>query len=92
MVAAQTKVAKRSGLTARRPEGKDIFWQKVYAPVYYRLPMSLRNKVVAAMPGSHRQTWHDPAQAAGPAASVTRSWSLPAADATPDPAATPTTS
>ena len=44
------------------------------------------------MPGSHRQTWHDPAQAAGPAASVTRSWSLPAADATPDPAATPTAS
>ena len=74
MTAAKTKVAKRSGLQSRPPEGKDVFWQKVYAPVYYRLPMAFRDKVVAAMPGSHRKTWHTPAQVSGPAASLRGPW------------------
>jgi hypothetical protein len=74
MTAAKTKVAKRSGLQSRPPEGKDVFWQKVYAPVYYSLPISLRDKVVASMPGSHRKTWHTPAQVSGPAASLRGPW------------------
>jgi hypothetical protein len=45
----------------------DIFWQKIYAPVFYALPYALRAKVANTMPGSHRQTWHTPEQAKGPA-------------------------
>lgn len=74
MTAAKTKVARRSGLQARSPEGTDVFWQKVYVPVYYRLPIALRDKVVATMPGSHRRTWHTPAQVSGPAASLLGPW------------------
>ena len=74
MVAAQAKMARRNGLVHSPPKGTNLFWQKVYAPIFYRLPVAFRNKVAAAMPGSHRQTWHKPAQADGPAASVTRSW------------------
>lgn len=77
MVAAKTKVARRSGLRARPPEGKDLFWQKVYSPVYHALPIVVREKVVAAMPGSHRRTWHTPAQVSGPAASLLGPWSSP---------------
>jgi len=44
----------------------------VYAPVFYTLPVRLRDRVAAAMPGSHRRTWHRPAQASGPAASLVR--------------------
>jgi hypothetical protein len=73
MIAAQTKVAKRYGLApSPQPKGGGLFWQKVYAPVFYALPVRLRDKVAASMPGSHRRTWHRPAQAAGPAASLVR--------------------
>ena len=67
LVVAQAKVARRNGLIPTTPHGIDIFWQKVYAPVFYRLPLSLRTRVANAMPGSHRQTWHQPPQASGPA-------------------------
>jgi hypothetical protein len=74
LASAKTKVATSRGLPSRRPHGKDVFWQKVYAPVFYRLPIPLRDKVVAIMPGSHRQTWHQPAQVSGPAESIRRQW------------------
>jgi hypothetical protein len=67
LVVAQAKVARRNGLTPPSPKGMDIFWQKVYAPVFYALPYALRAKVANTMPGSHRQTWHTPEQAKGPA-------------------------
>ncbi len=67
LVVAQAKIARANGLTPPRPRGADVFWQKVYAPVFYALPYSLRAKVANAMPGSHRQTWHTPAQHQGPA-------------------------
>lgn len=71
MTAAQTKVAKRYGLAPPpRPKGGDVFWQRVYAPVFHTLPVRLRDKVTQSMPGSHRRTWHRPAQASGPAASL----------------------
>jgi hypothetical protein len=73
MTAAQTKVAKRYGLEPPpRPSGGDLFWQRVYAPVFYALPVGLRDRVAATMPGSHRRTWHPAAQASGPAASLVR--------------------
>lgn len=76
LTAAQTRMAVRSGLPIRKPKGKEVFWQKVYAPVFHRLPAPLRDKVIEVMPGSHRRTWHHPAQASGPAASVIKAWPL----------------
>ena len=70
LVVAQAKVARANGLVPPRPRGGDIFWQKVYAPVFYLLPFSLRTKVADALPGSHRQTWHTPPQVKGPAISA----------------------
>ncbi len=67
LVVAQAKVARRQGLVAPKPKGVDVFWQKVYAPVFYALPYSLRARVANAMPGSHRQTWHTPPKGQGPA-------------------------
>jgi len=67
LVVAQAKVARKHGLTPPRPHGVDVFWQKVYAPVFYLLPFTVRDKVANAMPGSHKQTWHTPPQAQGPA-------------------------
>ena len=67
LVVAQAKMARAHGLEAPTPHGVDIFWQRVYAPLFYRLPLSWRTKVADAMPGSHRQTWHQPPQAGGPA-------------------------
>jgi hypothetical protein len=67
LVVAQAKVARRNGLVPPKPTGVDVFWQKVYAPVFYALPYALRAKVANAMPGSHRQTWHTPPKAKGPA-------------------------
>ena len=68
LLVAQRKVALAHGTTPPPPpRGRDAFWQKVYAPVFYRLPYALRAKVAGSMPGSHRQTWHTPEQAGGPA-------------------------
>ena len=67
LVVAQAKIARLNGLTAPTPQGADIFWQKVYAPVFYLLPYPLRAKVADALPGSHKQTWHPSEQAKGPA-------------------------
>jgi hypothetical protein len=76
LTAAQTRMATRAGLATRKPKGKEVFWQKVYAPVFHRLPTPMRDKVIEIMPGSHRRTWHRPAQASGPAASVTKAWHI----------------
>lgn len=67
MVAAQAQVARRNGLVPPRPRGVEVFWQRVYAPVFHALPYALRAKVAGAMPGSHRRTWHPPPRAQGPA-------------------------
>lgn len=68
LVAAQTKVARRHGITApQQPQGIDIFWQRVYAPAFYLLPYALRSRIAASFPGSHRKTWHPTDRARGPA-------------------------
>lgn len=68
LTAAQTDVARRYGVTPPpRPTGVDLFWQKVYAPLYHRLPWSLRARVMRLMPGSHRQRWTPRAPSGGPA-------------------------
>ncbi len=68
LTAAQSVVAKRYGVVPPpRPTGADVFWQKVYAPVYHRLPWKVRARVMAAMPGSHRQKWTPRPPSGGPA-------------------------
>ena len=68
LVVAQRRVAQRYGVPPPPPpRGVDVFWQRVYAPVFYRLPYALRARVAHLLPGSHRRTWHRPPQAQGPA-------------------------
>ena len=68
MAAAQREIAQRYGAPLPPgPRGVDRFWQRVYVPVYHALPWTLRAKVMTRMPGSHRETWHQPPQARGPA-------------------------
>jgi hypothetical protein len=67
-LAAQAEIARRhGGRVPPPPRGAELFWLKVYAPVYHRLPASLRTAVIARLPGSHRQTWTYPDRPSGPA-------------------------
>lgn len=68
LVAAQRQVAIRYGTAPPPPpRGVDVLWQRVYVPVFHRLPYALRARVADRMPGSHRRTWRTPARAQGPA-------------------------
>lgn len=68
LVAAQRDLAQRYGAPLPpQPRGLDRFWQRVYVPAYRRLPWALRARVMRAMPGSHRRTWHRPEEGKGPA-------------------------
>jgi len=68
LTAAHTDMAKRYGVAPPpRPAGIDIFWQKVYAPIYHRLPWTFRAKMMTLMPGSHRQQWTPRPPSGGPA-------------------------
>ena len=68
MIDAQDKVGARLG--ARRPSsprGAEIFWRRVYVPVFHRLPPKLRNSIIARMPGSHQKPWRPQPPSKGPA-------------------------
>lgn len=69
MVDAQDKVAKRLGTTRpRKPQGVvEIFWRRVYVPVFYFLPARLRDGMIARMPGSHGKSWPIEPPLRGPA-------------------------
>lgn len=69
LIAAHQKLSRTLGSPApRRPTGvKDLFWLKVFAPVYGVLPWALRHKIMTAMPGSHRRRWAPPPRTQGPA-------------------------
>jgi hypothetical protein len=68
MIDAQDKVAKRLG-TPRpsAPRGAAIFWRRVYVPMFYVLPAALRDRIIASMPGSHRNQWPVEPELKGPA-------------------------
>jgi hypothetical protein len=58
MVDAQDRIGSRLG--ARRPKpprGAELFWRRVYVPVFHHLPRSTRDALIARMPGSHRKRW-----------------------------------
>jgi hypothetical protein len=69
LVDAHRKLADRTGSPAPRPPrgAKEIFWLKIFAPLYSLLPWPLRHKIMRAMPGSHRKTWAPPPAPRGPA-------------------------
>lgn len=66
---AHERLARRYGATSPRPPRglKDIFWLRVFTPVYRALPWPLRHRLMTAMPGSHRKTWAPPPRSRGPA-------------------------
>jgi hypothetical protein len=60
MEAAQRDVAARHlGRPVSLPPAglSATFWRHVFVPVYRRLPWRLRSRIIALMPGSHRQEW-----------------------------------
>ncbi|MQA12759.1 MAG: hypothetical protein GEV09_00915 [Pseudonocardiaceae bacterium] len=69
LVDAHERLAHRHGASSPRPPRgpKEIFWLRVFAPVYHALPWSVRHRVLKAMPGSHRKTWAPPPRRRGPA-------------------------
>lgn len=64
---AQAVVGRRYGVATPPPTGLDALWQKVYAPIYHRLPWPLRARVMRLMPGSHRRRWTPRPPSGGPA-------------------------
>lgn len=68
MVDAEDKIASRLG-TRRplRPKGVEIFWRRIYVPVFHRLPPGLRDSIIAHMPGSHQKQWKQQPPLRGPA-------------------------
>jgi hypothetical protein len=58
MIDAQDRIGQKLG--ARRPappRGAEVFWRRVYVPVFHHLPKSVRDAAIARMPGSHRERW-----------------------------------
>jgi len=67
---SQAGLARAHGLPAppAEPRGpSQLFWSRVFVPVYRLMPWSLTKRVMHLIPGSHRKTWtpqprrHDPA-------------------------------
>lgn len=69
LIAAHERIARLHGAKPPRPPrtAKDIFWLRIFAPVYRALPWPLRHRILTAMPGSHRKTWAPPPRSSGPA-------------------------
>jgi hypothetical protein len=58
MVAAQQKVAARYQVTPPPPpRGAEVFWLRVYVPLYWAVPWRVRAAAMRLLPGSHRMTW-----------------------------------
>jgi hypothetical protein len=59
LVAAQGRLAQRYAAPPPAPPHglREIFWLRLFAPVYARIPWRWRSRVLYAMPGSHRRTW-----------------------------------
>lgn len=53
---------------------KDIFFRRLFVPVYRRMPWKMRRMIMVAMPGSHRQDWggRAPPKQQGPSRSTQR--------------------
>ena len=69
MIAAHEQVARRHGAPAPRPPHglAELFWLRLFAPVYRALPWPVRHRIMQSMPGSHRQQWAAPPRPRNPA-------------------------
>ncbi|MBO0873428.1 MAG: hypothetical protein J2P19_08540 [Pseudonocardia sp.] len=69
LIDAHRRLAGRYGTAPPRPPrgASEIFWLKVFAPLYRLLPWRIRHRFMRAMPGSHRKTWASPPTLKGPA-------------------------
>ncbi|HEX3621719.1 MAG TPA: hypothetical protein VHT97_05330 [Acidimicrobiales bacterium] len=69
MIDAQRRMAEKYGRPVPpKPAGLvERFWLDVFAPVYRRLPWTVRRFTIQLMPGSHRQQWSRRAARGGPA-------------------------
>lgn len=69
MIAAQDRVARTYGANRPRPPHgvREIFWLRIFAPVYGLIPWSVRRAVIHLMPGSHRRSWPAPPKPSSPA-------------------------
>jgi hypothetical protein len=67
-IEASAKIARKLGTTPPLPpRGMEIFWRRIYVPIFRLLPAWLRNGVIATMPGSHRKQWKKQPPSQGPA-------------------------
>jgi hypothetical protein len=68
MVAAQEKLAAKYQVTPPPPpRGAEVFWRRVYVPLYRAVPWRARSAIMRRMPGSHRMTWTRGERPRGPA-------------------------
>ncbi len=69
MVAAQEKIAAKYQVPPPpRPRGAEIFWRRVYVPLYRAVPWTVRSSLIRRLPGSHHMTWSQTSAAARPRA------------------------
>jgi hypothetical protein len=56
---AQARMALRYGRPPPPPPrgARELFWLRVFAPAYRRLPWKVRSALIQRMPGSHRRDW-----------------------------------
>lgn len=68
MIDAEDKVARQLGSNRPKPpKGVEIFWRRLYVPLFHRLPPGLRAAIIARMPGSHQKEWKPQPPSRGPA-------------------------
>lgn len=69
LIGAQERMARQYGTRPPRPPRgpTELFWLRVFVPVYRLLPWPLRHTIMRAMPGSHRRRWAPPPQPHDPA-------------------------
>ena len=74
MIAAHQQVAHQqvahqyAERAPRPPRGlKELFWLRLFVPIYRALPWPARQRIMQSMPGSHRQQWAPPPRTQNPA-------------------------
>jgi hypothetical protein len=69
MIAAHEQMARQHATRAPRPPRglKELFWLRLFAPIYRALPWPVRHRIMQSMPGSHRQRWAPPPRPQNPA-------------------------
>lgn len=69
MIAAHEQLAQQySGRAPRPPRSlKELFWLRLFVPIYRALPWLVRQRIMQSMPGSHRQQWAPPPRTQNPA-------------------------